>query len=81
MVPFSFLQPLLKSRVMMRQLMVESLELRAEGAMAQRDAGGAGSLESGALALSCLLAFLMVIPARARNHQKMGLPRKGGQMR
>ena len=29
MVPFSFPQPLLKSRVIMRQLMVESLELRA----------------------------------------------------
>ena len=31
MVPFSFPQPRLKLRVMMRQLMVESLELRAEG--------------------------------------------------
>jgi hypothetical protein len=29
MVPFSFPQPLLKSRVIMSQLMVESLELRA----------------------------------------------------
>src|ERR1700721_1041281 len=31
MVPFSFPLPLLKSRVIMRQLMVESLELRAGG--------------------------------------------------
>jgi hypothetical protein len=32
----------------------------------QRHAGGAGSLESGAFALSCLFAFLMVILARAK---------------
>ena len=40
MVPFSFPQPLLKSRVMIRQFMVESLELRAEGV--QRDQRHAG---------------------------------------
>jgi hypothetical protein len=32
--------------------------------------GGAWSLESGAFALSCLLAFLIVIPICAKNHQK-----------
>jgi len=32
--------------------------------------GGAGSLESGAFALSCLLAFLMVIPAHAKICEK-----------
>ena len=45
--------------------MVESLELRAEGAMAQRDqrdAGGAGSLESGAFAF--LLSLWSFRPVR-----------------
>jgi hypothetical protein len=41
-----------------------------------RHAGGAGSLESGAFALSCLLAFLMVIPACVRKTPKSGQIRK-----
>ena len=72
MVPFSFPQLLLKSRVMKEHL-TGVLDAEINGFLdnwVQRHAGGAWSLESGAFALSCLLAFLMVIPACARNHRK-----------
>jgi hypothetical protein len=72
MVPFSFPPTLLKSRVM-KEYSIGVLDDGINGFLdhwVQRDASGAGSLGSGAFALSCLLAFLMVIPARARNHQK-----------
>ena len=68
MVPFSFPKPRLKSRVM-KEYSIGVLDDEINGFLdhwVQRDASGAGSLESGAFALSCLFAFLMVIPARAK---------------
>jgi hypothetical protein len=59
MVPFSFSQPLLKSRVMKEHL-TDALDGGINGSMASIIDCHAG-LESGAFAFSCLLAFLMVI--------------------
>jgi len=76
MVPFSFPQTLLKSRVMKEHLtdvlnggINGFLDKWVPGAdhrlvsIIDRHAG----LESGAFARSCLLAFLMVIPASAKS--------------
>jgi hypothetical protein len=73
MVPFSFKSKLSYSRVM-NEYSIGVLDDGINGfldhwvlvSIIDRHAGGAGSLESGAFALSCLLAFLMVIPAWAK---------------
>ena len=78
MVPFSFHQGLLKSRVM-KEYLTGALDDGINGFWdhwVQRHTGGAWSLESGAFALSCLLDFLMVIPARAKICSNWACPEK-----
>ncbi|MGA2869993.1 MAG: hypothetical protein ABSF34_12650 [Verrucomicrobiota bacterium] len=70
MVPFSFPQTRLKSLVMKEHL-TGALDDWLNGfwdKWVQRHAG----LEPGALALSCLPVFLIVIPAGARKARKSG---------